>query len=265
MPGFLERYLGRVGLSARPAADEDGLRRLLLAQVMAIPFENLDPFLHRPVDLGPEAVAEKLIERRRGGYCFELNGLFQRALVELGFAIRPMTGRVHFGRPGPGPRTHHLLRVGIGGRDWLADAAFGGPGLRQPIPLEAGYEEVQVRDTFRLDRHPDLGWMLRRRSGEAWIDLYSFPGDTALPIDFEAGNHFTSTWPQSPFRRMLVCYRPLQDGRVAITDRTVTIESGGRSAVTVLTDAGTALMALRDHLGLDLDAPIQEAIRRRWA
>lgn len=262
---FLQRYAACVGVDIPARADEAGLRALHLAQAMALPFENLDPFLHRPVDLRPEAVEAKLLGGGRGGYCFELNSLFQRALAAAGFAVRAMTGRVQLGRPTPGPRTHHLLRVTIAGRDWLADAAFAGHGLRLPIPLQAGHEEVQAGETYRLDRDPDFGFRLRRRDGEAWTELYSFPGDDALPIDLEMGNHFTATHPASPFRRMLVCYRPTAAGRVVLTERTLVVASGAGRSVTTLEGADAALAALRGPLGLAVDAALERELRVRWA
>jgi N-hydroxyarylamine O-acetyltransferase len=263
MDDFLGRYLTRVGLAGPQSPDAQGLAAVQLAQVMTIPFENLDPFLHRPVDLTPAAIDEKILVRRRGGYCFELNSLYQRALIAQGFAVRAMTGRVHYGRPAPGARTHHVLRVTIGGQDWLADASFGGLGLRLPMPLEVGHEVVQASDLYRLERHAELGYLLRRRTRGEWIDLYSFLGDEALPIDFEMGNHFTATWPNSPFRRMLLCNRPIDGGRVTLFDRTLTVESGGAVVRTAELGVGAAIVALRDELGLQLDEVLEAGIRQR--
>lgn len=263
---FLEGYLARIGLARRPAADLAGLVAVHRAQAERIPFENLDPLLGLPVPLEAEALAAKLIARRRGGYCFELNALLQRALVALGFAVEAMTGRVHFGRPAPGARTHHLLRVRLEGRTWLADAAFTGWGIREPMPLEPGREEVQGCDSYRLQPREGFGLVLQRRAPDgSWGDLYSFVPEPALAVDLVMGNHFTATYPPSPFRRMLVCGRASAAGRVSIVDRELALEdAAGRRSVRRLETPAEAVAALA-HLGLEPDPGLAVAVAARLA
>ena len=122
----LDAYFERIRLAERPACDLDGLAMVQRAHRLAIPFENLDIRLGRGIAIDSDSVFAKLVTRRRGGYCFEQNRLFCDALTALGFAVRPLLGRVWFGATVTPGRTHMLLLVTIDGRDWIADAGFGG-------------------------------------------------------------------------------------------------------------------------------------------
>lgn len=125
-PIDLDAYLARLGLGLPPLADIDGLTTLQRAHRLAIPFENLDIRLGRGISLDPGHVFEKLVHKRRGGYCFEQNQLFLRALQAIGFDARPLLARVWLVAEGVPPRTHTLNLVRINGEDWIADAGFGG-------------------------------------------------------------------------------------------------------------------------------------------
>lgn len=130
----LSTYLARIELPAAACPPTlAGLARLQHAQMSAIPFENLDPYLGAVPDLAPEAVWQKLVVARRGGYCFELNQLFGRALTELGFQVRPVLGRVRMGAPVASTRAHLAWIATVDGADYLVDTGFGGPGAIAPL------------------------------------------------------------------------------------------------------------------------------------
>ncbi len=253
-PGFpLDAYLERIGAGGPFDTGAESLHRLHTAQVFAIPFENLDIHLGRDISLAPAALAEKLIGRRRGGYCFELNGLLSLALGALGHAPRPCLARVLYGRPGPGPRTHQVLLLELGGRTWLADVGFGGPGLRAPIPLEPGRVDAQYGERYRLRRDPSLGLVLQQESGEGWQDLYAFSAELTLPADIDMANFFTSRWPGSPFRQRRICALAMPSGRVTLSDFELAIRQGGTLRRETLEPGPAYLEALVTHFGLELD------------
>jgi arylamine N-acetyltransferase len=127
----LSQYLERIGLSTAPKPNEEGLRQVHSAQAFSIPFENIDIHFGRPISLNSADLVEKILRQKRGGYCFELNGIFHRALKALGFSVRPHMARVLYGRPAPGGRTHEVLVVAVSGKKWLADTGFGAR-LRAP-------------------------------------------------------------------------------------------------------------------------------------
>lgn len=252
-PGFpLDAYLERIGAVEAPDAGVESLYRLHAAQVFAIPFENLDIHLGRDISLAPAALAEKLIGRRRGGYCFELNGLLSLALGALGHAPRPCLARVLHGRPEPGPRTHLVLLLELGGRTWLADAGFGGPGLRAPIPLEPGRVDAQYGERYRLRRDPLLGLVLQQEDGEGWRDLYALDAGLTLPADIEMANFFTSCWPGSLFRQRRICALAMPSGRVTLGDFELVIRQGGTLRREILAPGPAYLEALATHFGLEL-------------
>src|SRR5687767_10168065 len=125
----LAAYLERIGYAGTPHPDRTTLAPLQLAHATHIPFENLDILLQRPVRLDIESLQAKLVEERRGGYCFEHNLLFAAALEAAGFSVTPLAGRVRYRTRRTLPRTHMLLLVSVGGADWIADVGFGLEGL----------------------------------------------------------------------------------------------------------------------------------------
>ncbi len=127
MTPFLSAYFTRLAWTGTPDVSIDTLRELHSHHNSAIPFENLDVLLPREIHLDDRALEEKLITARRGGYCFEQNGLLQRALSEIGFSVRSLLGRVVLANPPQmPPRTHRLLLVEVEGERWIADVGFGG-------------------------------------------------------------------------------------------------------------------------------------------
>lgn len=251
-----DRYLARVGLDAAPANGADGLRALVEAQARAIAFESFDVWLGREVSVHPDAIADKLIGRRRGGYCFELNGLLGQALDAFGFEARPLLARVLVRRePGtpPGPRTHQVALVTLGGRPWIADAGFGGGLPCRPMPLEAGTEHEQLGERLRFREDAELGWTLQMAEGDGWRDLYAFGLERVYPSDIVCANHFTATFPASPFVQAVVASRPDGDGRIVLRGPQVFVHQAGRTHVEPAPEGPGRLAWLRARFGIDLD------------
>ena len=249
----LDAYLHRIGLTSMVPADEDGLEILHRAQVYAIPFENFDIMLGQGINLEPAALFEKLVRRRRGGYCFELNGLFLRMLLQAGFRARALLARVHM-RGEPGGRTHQLELVSIGDRDWIADVGFGSNGLRAPLPLETGRVASQDGHRYRLRDAGQYGTMLQWQQDGDWRDLYSFDLGLASQADIELGNHFTSTHPSSFFTWTRVANLPHRDGRVSLTDLSLTEALGPEVRQVHLQEGQEYLDALEKYFGIRLEA-----------
>lgn len=194
--GFrLDGYLERIGLDARPSPAQ-----LHRAHVTAIPFENLDPHRGVPVSLELGALQDKLVDRRRGGYCFEQNLLLAAGLRALGAEVETLLARVRLGRPAgtPRPRTHLVLRVRAGGRVWLADAGFGGGTLLEPIPFGPGGVHEQSGWRFQIVRD-GAEHVLTLGTDSGVAELYGFVPEPVPAVDIETSNWFTSTHPRSPF------------------------------------------------------------------
>jgi N-hydroxyarylamine O-acetyltransferase len=254
-PAFAaDAYLDRIRYSGRLRPDEDVLEALHRAQAYAIPFENFDILLDRGIALEPWRIFDKLVTRARGGYCFELNGLLLAALEAFGFEPRPLLARVHLSGT-PSGRGHMLLLATVAGRPWLADAGFGGPGLRAPIPFELERVARQDDHAFRLVTAEPFGTMLQTLQGGDWRDLYSFDTSHVTAADIAYGNHFTSTHPSSFFTYARVAALPNPRGRVSLFDRTLRIVTDGVEQTQELEEGTAYLAVLRQHFGIDLDAP----------
>jgi N-hydroxyarylamine O-acetyltransferase len=252
----LDAYLERVGLSSPPPADEEGLRLLQRAQHFAIPFENLDIHLGRGVDLDPAIVFAKLVLRPRGGYCFELNGLLDRAQNACGFASRPLLARVHL-EGDPSARTHQLCLVTIEGREWIVDAGFGGGGPREPLPLAEGASFDDGVQACRLVRRDPWGWLMQTLDQGEWKDSYSFDRGVVTANDVRLGNWFTSTSPDTHFTRVRTVSRPTEAGRISLRDLVWTeIAHGKEESRTV--DPREYLLLLADRFGIDPGAEFQD-------
>ena len=197
---FLDLYFERIGYSGSPRVNLQTLRDLHLAHLQRIPYENIDVFCLQGVDLDPETVTRKVLLRRRGGYCFVQNGLFLRALTELGFKSHANMARVHRNRPEPGGRTHHINLVELEGRTWVCDVGFGGSGFREPLRLEADVEVEQLGEIYRLHESDVHGFYLQKKMETvdgAWQPLYTFKVEPALPIDIADGEFLYVQKPRS--------------------------------------------------------------------
>ncbi len=228
-------YLERIGLAGR---DDPGLAEVHRAHATTIAFENFDSFSGTPVSLELPDLEEKMVERGRGGYCFEHNLLLAAALESLGGReVHPMLARVRLGPEGsPRPLNHLLLRVSDrDGSTWLADVGFGGGGLLDPVPFEAGTETEQEGWRYRLvEDGPEL--VLQGFLDGDWTDMYGFVPEPAEQVDIVVNNWFTATHPDSPFVTGIMAglRSPERCLTVFVNEQAVVIERpvGGESTVT---------------------------------
>jgi N-hydroxyarylamine O-acetyltransferase len=247
-------YLRRISHSGRVRLTDDGLEALHRAQVCTIPFENFDVLLGRGISLEPAKVFNKLVRKSRGGYCFELNGLFLMALQAFGFKARALLARVH--RHGtPSGRGHQISLVTVQGRDWIADVGFGSPHLPAPMPLEIGYSATLDGREFRLAEAGPFGTMLQTLGDGRWQNLYSFDEGYVCQGDIAYGNHYTSTHPDSFFTFARVAALPSPGGRVSLFDRTLRISTSETDQVIELEEGQLYLDALKIHFGIELEIP----------
>ena len=248
----LDAYLDRVGYRGPRRASIDTLQALHLAHATSIPFENLDILLGRGIRLDLESLQRKLVAGRRGGYCFEQNLLFEAALAALGFEVTLLSARVRYGVTVVRPRTHMLLLVTFEDGQWIADVGFGGEGLLLPVALAVDIESSQFRWTYRIvidGRH----YVLQSRRSDGWIDMYAFTLEPHEHVDYEVANHFTSTYPTSPFRAMPIAQRPSPEARYILRDRELTTDTGESVGTRTIAD-DELLDVLSETFGIDLPA-----------
>ncbi|MCA6092534.1 arylamine N-acetyltransferase [Streptomyces sp. SCA3-4] len=249
----LDAYLDRIGLQGPLEPNLQTLRAMHRGHVAAIPFENLEVQLGRPVLLDVKALQDKMVTRRRGGYCYEQNSLFAAALERIGFSVTGLGARVRVGSDGMRPVTHMTLKVVADGEEWLCDVGFGGEGLLEPLPFRDGAEARQGEWRFGLVREENGVHALRTLRADGWGDLYAFGPEDRFPIDYVVMNHYTSTHPRSPFvSRVIVQQTESALRRMLVGPVFVTVRADGS---TEQREVGAAELneVLRSEFRIELD------------
>jgi N-hydroxyarylamine O-acetyltransferase len=250
-PQDLDAYLRRIGVDAPARADASTLAALHTAHVGAIAFENLDVRWGRGVALDLPSLVGKLVHARRGGYCFEQNGLFAAVLRTLGYDVVPLGARVRYRAARTLPRTHHLLLVTVAGERLVVDVGFGGQTLLAPVPLEAGQPFAQGAWRYRLARDADV-WVLQLADRDGWADLYAFTLEPQLPPDLEMANWYVSTHPASRFVQTLTVQRATPSARQVVQNLDYTVDRGDGDVDVQRLDEAALRALLRTAFGLAL-------------
>jgi arylamine N-acetyltransferase len=255
----LAAYFARIGYSGPADATLETLTELVAGHGRCIPFENLDPLLGVPVvDLGANALEDKLVRRRRGGYCYEHNNLMRHVLQRLGFEVDALVARVvwmsQHGLDGPPTaEDHQALAVRIPGVDdvFLVDVGFGGQTLSSPIRLAAGLIQQTRHEPYRLRTH-GRGYVLEALVRDVWQPLYTFTTEPRPLIDLKVGSWYASTYPESPFVTGLTAALVTDDARWNLRGRNLARHSHGKTERTRFDTAAQVLDALTDTFGIDL-------------
>ncbi|MDD2266864.1 arylamine N-acetyltransferase [Sulfuricurvum sp.] len=221
----LSDYLFRIGYEGAVSADVATLTRLMQQQLRSIPFENTEVQAGRIPSMVPEDIVEKVINRRRGGYCYEVNGVFSMALSAIGFEWY-FAGARSMLYPTRRPKTHMVLIVRLNGRNYLCDCGFGGYALRSPMEIREG-EAVQDSDSYRLeliDGEYVLGAMVQ---GE-WQRLYGFALQNQEWIEFTLANYFNATSPDTVFTQKKLAIMQTPKGRKILVDNELKLIENGK-------------------------------------
>lgn len=249
----LDAYFDRIQWRSAIAPTYATLAGLLDAHRTHIPFENIDVLLGRPVRLDLEGLQAKLVQARRGGYCFEHATLFAAVLEALGFEPVRHAARVIVFRP----RTHMFLSVALDGARYVVDPGFGLFGSRLPLPLD-GTGVPADRPTHRMAREGDY-WVMHATRDGAQIPAWVSTLEAENPIDFEVANHFTATHPGSLFVNWIMASAVTPEGRVNVMNRNVTHLRGDATTTAQLPDRTALRAVLAEHFGFDL--PEVETLR----
>ena len=259
-PRDIAGYLSRIGHTGSTEPTLETLHALVAAHLRTIPFENLDPLMGVPVfDLTAAALFAKMVRRRRGGFCFEHNGLMRYVLAGLGFDTEALTARVVWMNPaglqGPPPAlTHQLLAVRIPGdaQRYLVDVGFGGQTLTSPLRFAADEVQQTRHEPYRVLAH-GAGFVLETRIGDDWRPLYLFTDETRPVADLQLGSWYMSTHPESKFVTGLAASVLTDDARWNLNGRTLTVHHrGGYTERTRLANASAVLDVLMNRFGIDV-------------
>lgn len=248
----MDAYLRRIGASRPERADAEALRDLQIRHLLTVPFENLAIHLGDGIDLEEKALLAKIVEARRGGLCYELNGAFAMLLRDLGFTVSLLQGRV-FGEGGRLGIAYDHLALLVKTTDatgpWLADVGFGDH-AHHPLVFDERGDQEDPGGTFRIVDVPENGDVDVHRDGKPQFRLERRPRDLD---DFTAGAWWHSTSPDSHFTRSPVCSRPTAEGRITLSgDKLITTVRGERHEEPLADDAAV-LDAYREHFGIRLD------------
>lgn len=263
----LQQYLHRIGLTQVPPVNEQGLVILHQHQHRHIPFENFDVIAGREIALGTGRLYQKLVAERRGGYCFEVNGLLLDALQTLGFDARPLLGRVHLSGQ-PSGRSHQVCLVTLGRQRWLVDAGFGANTPRHPLRLIPGPETQIDYQRFRFAEHREYGLLLQAKDegSTEWIDLYSLDLGFVCDGDIQYGNHFTSTHPESVFTNSCIAALATESGIITLLNDGLSVRNANQHSRISLNSEPEYRSALAHYFGIELPQeywrPMMQCIRR---
>lgn len=246
-------YLSRIGLEETPPPTLNGLHLLQDHHMRHVPFENLNVLLGRPLDLSTDALFEKVVSRKRGGYCFELNTLYAALLSAIGFEPVSMLARVWLRDPvDTPPRSHLVNRVHIDGQDWISDVGFGGRAARVPLKIEDGYEVDDGDGHIRITEDADFGYRISRFQDGAWSDQYTVETSAAHHADILTGNHWTENHPGSHFRQGIGVGLFTDEGRTSFYDGVLTHREAEICSQPIA-DLSSILDVLKTEFGLILN------------
>ena len=231
LPMDVQAYLDRIEFRGPLDPHFEMLRQLHLAHLMHVPFENLSIHSHEPIVLNDSALFEKIVTRRRGGFCYELNGLFAGLLRELGFEVAMLSAQVAGSQNGFSRDFDHMtLRVALNQERWLADVGFGDSFI-EPLPLVADSQYQQRENRYRLVSDNQERLVLEQAlKDEAWVPQYRFSLQPYQYSDYAEMCSYHQTSPESHFTRQRICSRLTPRGRISLSDmRFIVTENGVRS------------------------------------
>ncbi|HEV3208004.1 MAG TPA: arylamine N-acetyltransferase [Terriglobales bacterium] len=244
-------YLHRIGYTGAREPTAAALRDLHRAHLFTVPFENLEISLGRKIVCDEPSFLRKIVDRRRGGFCYELNGAFAALLRELGFEVTLLSARVPRESGGSTPEFDHLaLRVDLE-EPWLADVGFGESFL-DPLRLRAGIEQEQDGHKFRITAQDGVLQVEQSGPRGDWKRQYAF---TLIPRrleEFEAMCHYHQTSPESHFTQKRLCSKALPDGRITLSDHRLIITRNGQREERLLSSDQEWRSALQEYFDIVL-------------
>jgi len=221
----IEAYLERINYCGSRQVTPETLRALQVAHLVNVPFENLSIHAGEPIVLEEDALFTKIVEGRRGGFCYECNGLFAGLLRALGFDVAMLAAGVAHREGGFGPIFDHMTLMVTMAERWLVDVGFG-ESFIEPLLLDSRAEQVQGTQSFRIVEDEDYLILERRNDGEDWQPQYRFTLQPYAFSDYEEMCRWHQTSPESHFTKGLICSRATGNGRITLSDMRFITTSG---------------------------------------
>ena len=248
----IRNYLERIQFRGLLKPTAELLSSLQYANLLRVPFENLDIHLGRAIQLDEEHLFEKIVTQRRGGYCYELNGLFAWLLRGLGFQVDLLSAEVYENGEFSPQFDHLALRVRLE-EDWLVDVGFGDSFVR-PLRLSENDEQIQNGTAYRIDQSSNYRVLLQRGDAGKWERFYRFTLEPRQLSDYTGRCRCHQTSPESHFTKKRLCTRLTEDGRITLSDGRLIETKNGRRQEARISDEEEYLAALEEHFGIRLTA-----------
>ena len=225
-----QQYFARIGYTPKEGESEvEILQNIHRGHAFHIPFENIDVYHKKTLSLTEDDLFDKMVTRRRGGYCFEMNGLMYFALTKLGFRVHSVLARIGGKERGLGSLLHRMNIVFLSdGSKWIADVGFGGEGLIEAVPM-TGEPFETFGKTYRVVENGAGGMKYSVQvliDGE-YIDQFAFHESPNTQQDFEVCSFYTNCYPESVFRKFPMCTLPTPTGRISISNDRLRITENG--------------------------------------
>ena len=229
----IQAYLNRINYHGPLEPTAETLRQLQVAHLLTVPFENLSIHAHEPIVLSDAALFEKIVTRRRGGFCYELNGLFAALLRSLGFEVAMLSAQVANADGDFGPDFDHMTLMVTTDERWLADVGFG-DSFVEPLSLDKSDRHAQGNRAYRIMKDAERLVVQRSDSGGEWQPQYRF---TLRPYQYSVYEDmcvYHQTSPSSHFTRGRICSRLAKRGRISLSEmRFITTENEDRHERTI--------------------------------
>jgi N-hydroxyarylamine O-acetyltransferase len=254
----IDSYFERINYNGSRDVNAQTLRALQVAHLLSVPFENLSIHAGEPIILNEDSLYTKIVDERRGGFCYECNGVFAGLLRALGFDVTMLAAGVARADGSFGPIFDHMALMVTLNERWLVDVGFGDSFL-EPLLLDTRFDQVQGTRTFRLVDADDHVVLMRRNDGEDWQAQYRFTLQPYTFPDYEEMCRYHQTSPDSHFTKGLICSRATAGGRITLSDMRYITTSGPqrlRDERTVTTRAEYERL-LRDEFGIVMRNPVR--------
>lgn len=244
----IQAYLRRINYKGSTNPTPETLRALHVAHLRSVPFENLSIHAGEPIVLNDEALFGKIVGRRRGGFCYEANGLFAALLRALGFKASMLSAEVARDDGSYSPPFDHMALMVTLEQPWLVDVGFGDSFL-EPLLLAEDGEQRQPPDAFRIDRAGDYRIAMRREA-DSWKPNYRFTLQPYEYTDFAEMCRYHQTSPESHFTQKRICSRATETGRITLSDMRLIETRGGKRHERTLGSQNDYAASLREQFGI---------------
>lgn len=222
----VQKYLVRIGTYFNGPADSESLRRIHSAHLMRVPFENLSIHRGEKILLDKEKLFDKIILRKRGGFCYELNYLFRTLLLSLGYNAEMISAEVYNEAGVRGPEFDHMaILVNLENDEYLCDVGFGDSFI-EPILFKINIEQMDRGRIFKISMNDHEFQLLRSDDDKKWIPLYDFTKNIRKIEEYNAMCTYHQSSPESTFTKRKICSAATPGGRITLTETKLIITEG---------------------------------------